>query len=139
MSKVLTLRSTTVTLGLTVVAGILVTGLVTNSALHHSAPWYTGFDPTQQALTGLIVAALTGNHEEEPDIVRELIRQSGSQVKLSIDVPHDQPIRSTFGIFRSDLIKSTADPRSALASSDVATGAPSSGGFSIAAGRVERP
>jgi ABC-type transport system involved in multi-copper enzyme maturation permease subunit len=58
--KVVTLRSTLVTLGLTVVAGLLVTGLVTNAALHHGASYYIGFDPTQQSLTGLIVAALTG-------------------------------------------------------------------------------
>jgi ABC-type transport system involved in multi-copper enzyme maturation permease subunit len=43
-----------------VVAGLLVTGLVSNAALHHSPDWYGGFDPTQQALTGLIVAGLTG-------------------------------------------------------------------------------
>ncbi len=60
LMKLVTLRSTAVTLGLTVVAGLLVTGLVTNSALHHTPDWYIGFDPTQQALTGLIVAALTG-------------------------------------------------------------------------------
>jgi ABC-type transport system involved in multi-copper enzyme maturation permease subunit len=58
--KVTTLRSTAITLGLTVVAGLLVTGLVTNSALHHDPGYYKGFDPTQAALTGLIVAALTG-------------------------------------------------------------------------------
>ena len=49
--KMVTLRSTAVTLGLTVVAGLLVTGLVTNAALHHGAGFYNGFDPTQQALT----------------------------------------------------------------------------------------
>jgi ABC-2 type transport system permease protein len=58
--KILTLPSTAITLGLTVVAGLLVTGLVTNAALHHSPDFYNGFDPTQQALTGLIVAGLTG-------------------------------------------------------------------------------
>jgi ABC-type transport system involved in multi-copper enzyme maturation permease subunit len=58
--KVVTLPSTLITLGLTVVAGLLVTGLVTNAALHHSPGWYNGFDPTQEALTGLIVAGLTG-------------------------------------------------------------------------------
>jgi ABC-type transport system involved in multi-copper enzyme maturation permease subunit len=58
--KIVTLRSTAITLGLTVVAGLLVTGLVTNAALHHDPGWYGGFDPTQQALTGLIVAGLTG-------------------------------------------------------------------------------
>jgi ABC-type transport system involved in multi-copper enzyme maturation permease subunit len=58
--KILTLPSTAITLGLTVAAGLLVTGLVSNSALHHGPDWYNGFDPTQQALTGLIVAGLTG-------------------------------------------------------------------------------
>ncbi len=58
--KILTLPSTAITLGLTVVAGLLVTGLVANAALHHGVLYYNGFDPTQTALTGLIVAALTG-------------------------------------------------------------------------------
>jgi ABC-type transport system involved in multi-copper enzyme maturation permease subunit len=58
--KIVTLPSTAITLGLTVVAGLLVTGLVSNSALHHGADWYNGFDPTQNVLTGLIVAGLTG-------------------------------------------------------------------------------
>jgi len=58
--KILTLPSTAITLGLTVVAGLLVTGLVTNAALHHGSGYYIGFDPTQAALTGLIVAGLTG-------------------------------------------------------------------------------
>jgi ABC-type transport system involved in multi-copper enzyme maturation permease subunit len=60
MAKIVTLPSTAITLGLTVVAGLLVTGLVTNSALHHGPDFYNGFDPTQNALTGLIVAGLTG-------------------------------------------------------------------------------
>lgn len=60
VAKILTLRSTAITLGLTVAIGLLVTGLVTNSALGHEAMWYNGFDPTQESLTGLIVAALTG-------------------------------------------------------------------------------
>jgi ABC-2 type transport system permease protein len=58
--KIMTLRSTALTLGVTVVAGLLVTGLVTNAALNHGPGFYNGFDPTQEALTGLIVAALTG-------------------------------------------------------------------------------
>ena len=57
--KILTLRSTAITLGLTVVATVLVTGLVTNADGHHRAAYYFGFDPTQQSLTGMIVAALT--------------------------------------------------------------------------------
>jgi ABC-type transport system involved in multi-copper enzyme maturation permease subunit len=60
VAKIVTLPSTLITLGLTVVAGLLVTGLVTNAALHHSPGFYSGFDPTQNALTGLIVAGLTG-------------------------------------------------------------------------------
>jgi ABC-2 type transport system permease protein len=60
VAKVLTLPSTAITLGLTVVVGLLVTGLVTHSALNHSLAFYQGFDPTQEALTGLIVAGLTG-------------------------------------------------------------------------------
>lgn len=60
VAKVMTLPSTAITLGLTVVACLLVTGLVSHAALHHAPPWYGGFDPTQQALTGLIVAGLTG-------------------------------------------------------------------------------
>jgi ABC-2 type transport system permease protein len=58
--KIVTLPSTAITLGLTVVVGLLVTGLVANAALHHGPGFYDGFDPTQQALTGLIVAGLTG-------------------------------------------------------------------------------
>jgi ABC-2 type transport system permease protein len=58
--KILTLRSTAITLGITVVAALLVTGLVSNGALGHPAGWYVGFDPTQTSLTGLIVAGLTG-------------------------------------------------------------------------------
>lgn len=58
--KIVTLPSTAITLGLTVVAGLLVTGLVTHAALHHNSGFYNGFDPTQEALTGLIVAGLTG-------------------------------------------------------------------------------
>jgi ABC-2 type transport system permease protein len=60
VAKIASLPSTAITLGLTVVAGLLVTGLVTNAALHHGPDFYNGFDPTQNALTGLIVAGLTG-------------------------------------------------------------------------------
>ena len=60
VAKIVTLPSTVITLGVTVVFGLLVTGLVANAALHHDPGWYGGFDPTQQALTGLIVAGLTG-------------------------------------------------------------------------------
>jgi ABC-type transport system involved in multi-copper enzyme maturation permease subunit len=58
--KILTLRSTAITVGLTVVAALLVTGLVANAAVGHSADFYLGFDPTQTSLTGMVVAGLTG-------------------------------------------------------------------------------
>jgi ABC-2 type transport system permease protein len=58
--KILTLRSTAITLGITVVTALLVTGLVSNAALGHPAGWYVGFDPTQTSLTGLLIAGLTG-------------------------------------------------------------------------------
>ncbi len=58
--KILTLRSTALTLGITVAAALLITGLVSNAALGHSAGFYVGFDPTQTSLTGMVVAGLTG-------------------------------------------------------------------------------
>ncbi|HTW10029.1 MAG TPA: ABC transporter permease subunit [Acidimicrobiales bacterium] len=58
--KMLTVRSTAITVGLTVVAGLLVTGLVANASLHPASGSYLGFDPTQTSLIGLIVAGLTG-------------------------------------------------------------------------------
>jgi ABC-2 type transport system permease protein len=60
LAKIMTLRSTAVTLGLTVVACLLVTGLVARGALHHGPGYYEGFDPTQESLTGMITVALTG-------------------------------------------------------------------------------
>jgi ABC-2 type transport system permease protein len=61
LAKMLTLRSTAIAVGCTVVASLLVTGLVANGALHHDPGYYTmGYDPTQNALVGLIVACLTG-------------------------------------------------------------------------------
>jgi ABC-type transport system involved in multi-copper enzyme maturation permease subunit len=60
VTKILTLRSTTITFGITVLAALLVTGLATNAALHHRPGYYVGFDPTQLSLTGLVVAGLTG-------------------------------------------------------------------------------
>ncbi len=56
--KVLTLRSTAILVGLTVVASLLITGLAANNALHQGRGFYFGFDPTQQVLSGLIAAAL---------------------------------------------------------------------------------
>jgi len=60
IAKILTLRSTAITLGLTFIACLLVTGLVTHNALHHVPGYYVGFDPTQASLTGMITVALTG-------------------------------------------------------------------------------
>lgn len=61
VAKIVSLRSTAVTLGLTVVAALLVTGLVTRSQLGHPPGFYgDGFDPTSNALSGMIVVALTG-------------------------------------------------------------------------------
>ena len=57
--KILTLRSTALTLGVTFVVGLLVTGLVTNASLNHGPGYYIGFDPTQESMTGMIFAALT--------------------------------------------------------------------------------
>jgi len=53
--KILTLPSTAITLGVTVAAGLLVTVLVTHAAVANGF----GFDSTQEALTGMIVAGLT--------------------------------------------------------------------------------
>ena len=58
--KILTLRSTAFTLGVTVLAVLAVTGLVSHAALGHSPDFYVGFDPTQTSLTGMVIAALTG-------------------------------------------------------------------------------
>jgi glycosyltransferase involved in cell wall biosynthesis len=37
-----------------------------------------------------IVVGLTHNHEDEPQVIRQLIAGSGAPVMLSVDVPHDQ-------------------------------------------------
>ena len=60
--KVLTLRSTAITVGFTVAATLVITALVAHSAIGHglNSGWYQGFDATQESLTGMIVAALTG-------------------------------------------------------------------------------
>jgi ABC-2 type transport system permease protein len=61
VSKILSLRSTAITLGLTLVACLLVTGLVTHGAAHHPPGYYgPGFDATQDSLAGMITVALTG-------------------------------------------------------------------------------
>jgi ABC-2 type transport system permease protein len=58
LAKIATLRSTFWTLLVTVVGTIGVTVLATQSAGHHSHQWYQGFDPTNQAMTGLALGTL---------------------------------------------------------------------------------
>lgn len=60
ITKILTLRSTAIMLGLTTAAALLVTGLVARSTMYQPGQLGSGFDPTQSSLTGLIVAGLTG-------------------------------------------------------------------------------
>lgn len=55
--KVMTMPSTAITVALTVVAGLVVTGLVTANA--HTVFGDMGFDATQEALTGMVAAGLT--------------------------------------------------------------------------------
>jgi len=58
--KLATLRSTLWTIAATVLGVALVTVLVTNSASHHPRNWYGGWwDPTNEALGGLIIATLS--------------------------------------------------------------------------------
>lgn len=59
-SKMATLPSTAITLAVSVGVGLLVTGLVAHAAASRDPGSYTGFDPTQSSLTGLIVVGLTG-------------------------------------------------------------------------------
>ena len=40
-----------------------------------------------------IVAGVTAEFEDEPKVIRQLIYESGEQVMLSVDVPHDQMIQ----------------------------------------------
>ena len=59
VAKITTLRST-LWVALITVAGMgLVTFLATHNVLHRSVDWYQGFDPTNQSLTGSLVAVLT--------------------------------------------------------------------------------
>jgi ABC-2 type transport system permease protein len=57
--KILTLRSTIITLIVTFVGAIGVSILSTTHATHHSQQWYQGFDPTNNSLAGLLVPVLT--------------------------------------------------------------------------------
>jgi ABC-2 type transport system permease protein len=57
-TKLTSLRSTTWTLGVTGVGSVLVTFLTCLHARHRPSGGYQGFDPTNQALTGLFIASL---------------------------------------------------------------------------------
>jgi ABC-2 type transport system permease protein len=57
-TKLATLRSTKWTLAVATAGAFLVTFLSCHNVLHHSRQWYQGFDPTNQALSGLAVAIL---------------------------------------------------------------------------------
>ncbi|HUC14107.1 MAG TPA: ABC transporter permease subunit [Acidimicrobiales bacterium] len=56
--KLFTLRSTFWTLLVTFVGSLGATVLATSSAGHHNRGWYQGFDPTNQALSGLLLGVL---------------------------------------------------------------------------------
>jgi len=58
LTKMRTLRSTLWTLLVTAVGTLAVTVLSTESVRHHGRGFYQGFDPTNQALTGLALATL---------------------------------------------------------------------------------
>jgi ABC-2 type transport system permease protein len=58
LTKIASLRSTIWTLLVTAVGTLAVTILATNSVSHHNHAWYQGFDPTNQALTGLALGTL---------------------------------------------------------------------------------
>jgi hypothetical protein len=56
--KLATLRSTLITVAITIIGSIGVTVLSSVSASHHQRGWYQGFDPTNQSMTGLALATL---------------------------------------------------------------------------------
>ncbi|MGH9029487.1 MAG: ABC transporter permease [Acidimicrobiales bacterium] len=56
--KLATLRSTLWALIVTFVGSVVVTVIATNSVGHHDHAWYQGFDPTNQALSGLALVML---------------------------------------------------------------------------------
>ena len=58
--KLASLRSSLITLGVTIVFTLLISILSATSSLHKPAIYYNGFDPTHQVLTGMIAAVLTG-------------------------------------------------------------------------------
>ena len=57
-TKLMSLRSTKLTLVVTLVVCVLGTFLSTNGAGHHARSWYQGFDPTNEALGGLAFSSL---------------------------------------------------------------------------------
>ena len=57
-TKLMSLRSTKLTLLITLAVCVLGTFLSTNGAGHHSRSWYQGFDPTNTALGGLAFSSL---------------------------------------------------------------------------------
>jgi hypothetical protein len=56
--KIASLRSTLWTLLIALAGTLGISAISANSATHHSPQWYTNFDPTNQALAGLLVAVL---------------------------------------------------------------------------------
>ncbi len=56
--KIWSLRSTYWTLLVTLLGSFTVTVLATQSARHHPAPWYQGFDPTNVSMSGLAIGTL---------------------------------------------------------------------------------
>jgi hypothetical protein len=56
--KLSSLRSTYLTLLVTVLGSFGVTILATAQARHHSHSWYQGFDPTNQSMSGLAIGVL---------------------------------------------------------------------------------
>jgi len=57
-AKLFSIRSTWWTLLVTIVGTLVVTALSVSSSANHGRYWYQGFDPTNQALSGLAIAAL---------------------------------------------------------------------------------
>jgi hypothetical protein len=58
LTKIITLRSTLWTLLVTVLGTIGVTILATHGVGHHNPGWFQGFDPTNQAMSGLALGTL---------------------------------------------------------------------------------
>lgn len=88
VAKIVSLRSTAAALGLTVIAALLVTGLVTHAQLGHVPPGANGFDPTATALSGMIVVALTGGVFGALLITNEY---SSGMIRSSLAATPDRP------------------------------------------------